>query len=445
MEFTNTTLLYGLFNQYVFSESKMNMNYLQMYYKDKGLLMGNSLIKSLLKLIEDYKYTDLTESRFMFTLQQDNRTVDEAKMIYDKIRDYQTYTKDQASVFIDNLRSMCYTGYVDRMQKLYGDDPVTYVNKLKDFDYKSNFSDTLMIKKFSELDVTDLVNRYSGEGYKSRFKFINEAYHCGGYIPGQLILVCGAPATGKSLWMQSECVNFITQGKRCHYLAMGDLNELDLAIRMMEQITMKSQREIESDILGNFDLYKNLFGERLALTVVPSGSVSARDYVDWMKQMANDFDVLFIDYYSNFAANEDRSMYQNGGDICDALTELTREGKLVFMACQPNKSFFNDEYLPYEAIGESSRLPHIADMIITIGINRDAGMRLGKMHIAKNRRGNPEANRFANWIGTREGLFYIASDMLYTKYRCDKTTFRLYTYSDLQAMDVVEEVTYSNL
>lgn len=439
MEFTNTTLLYGLFNQYVFSEAKMNMKYIEMYYKDRYIYNNNTLVTRLLGLLKDYKYTDLTESRFMLTLQQDGKTADECTMIYERIKEYQMYTKEQAKVFTDNLRSICYSAYVDRTHKLYGDNPVEYVNKLKEFDYKSNYSDTLVAKSFGDLDITDLVNRYSAEGYKSRYKFINESYNCGGYIPGQLVLVCAAPSVGKSLFMQSEAVNFIQQGKRVHYLTMGDMNELDMAIRMMCQLSHKSQRAIESDILGNYELYKTQFSDYLTLTVVPSGSVSAREYVDWMKQRLSEFDVIFIDYYSNFGQDENKSMYTNGGDIGDSLTELVRDGKLVFMAVQPKQSYFGEEFLPYDAVGESSRLVHIADMIITIGRNWNSGMRMGIMNIAKNRRGNPDAVTQANWIGTNEGLFYNCSDALYAKYRSNKSRRRLFSYNELVSMDIIDE------
>ena len=237
------------------------------------------------------------------------------------------------------------------MQKQYGDNPVKYVEMLKQFDYRSNYSDTLVAKNFSELDITDLVGRYSAEGYKSRYQFINDSFTCGGYIPGQLVIVCAPPQCGKSLFLQSEAVNFIQQGKRVHYLTLGDLNELDMAIRMMCQISHKSQRAVESDIIGNFELYKDLFKDYLTLTVVPSGTVSARKYVDWMRQRVDEYDVLMIDYDSNFAVDEDRSMYERGGDVYDTLTELVRAGKLVFVASQPKQSYFGEEFLPYESVG----------------------------------------------------------------------------------------------
>ena len=221
------------------------------------------------------------------------------------------------------------------------------------------------------------------------------------------------------------------------------LNELDLATRMMCMMSGKSQREIESDIIGNFNQYKDIFKDYLTITCVPSGAVSAREYVDWMLQRIDEYDVLMIDYYSNFAQDDNRSMYTNGGDICDALTELTRKGKLVFLAAQPNKSYWSDEWLPYDCIGESSRIQHIADMIITIGRRWEAGMPMGKINLGKNRKGTETAE--ANYIRTNDGLFYPCSDALYIKYRSNKQQRHLYSYAELKMMDIIDESITSQL
>jgi hypothetical protein len=152
---------------------------------------------------------------------------------------------------------------------------------------------------------------------------------------------------------------------------------------MICQLSGKSQRAVESDIIGNFELYKDKFQDLLTLTVVPSATVTSRSYVDWIKQRIDEYDVLFIDYDSNFLQDENYSMYERGGEIYDAMTELTRLGKLVFIASQPKQSYFSEEFLPYDAVGESSRKVHIADMIITIGRRWEAGMRMGVFNIAK--------------------------------------------------------------
>ena len=121
-----------------------------------------------------------------------------------------------------------------------------------------------------------------------------------GMIAGIAVILFGCkavsqnPSVGKSLFLQGEAVNFIEQGKRVHYLTLGDLNELDMAIRMTCMMARQPKRVIESDILGFYDLYQNKFSNYLGLTVVPSGYVKVSEYVEWMIQMADSYDILKV-------------------------------------------------------------------------------------------------------------------------------------------------------
>ena len=135
-----------------------------------------------------------------------------------------------------------------------------------------------------------------------------------------------------------------------------------MAIRLTCMMAKKPQRVVESDIIGYYELYKSKFERNLFLTVVPSGTVKVTDYVNWVIQRADEYDVLIIDYDSNFARDPTLSMYDAGGDTYDELTKLTRLGKLVFVASQPKICYFRDELLGYDAAGESSRKQHISDV-----------------------------------------------------------------------------------
>lgn len=243
---------------------------------------------------------------------------------------------------------------------------------------------------------------------------------------------------GKSLFLQSEATNFIKIGKRVHMLVMGDLNEIDLVTRMLCQITSTSQREIESDIVGYFNLNKDKFKDYLSITVVPSSTVTAEEYVDWMIQRADDYDVLMIDYDSNFLQDESYSMYERGGTIYDQLTKLSRLGKLVMVASQPKQSYWSEEFLPYDAVAESSRKVHIADMILTIGRRWSSKQPMGYFNIAKLRRGIEDCVRKQPYIRSNSGLFYCCSDILYQKFAYQNTTAR-YSYSELQSLDALSE------
>lgn len=434
MEFSNTTLLYGLFNQYVFSEAKMNIHYVKLYYKQKYGYGINSLITRLINLIEEYNYLDLTESRFLLTFQSDGKTLEESQAIYDKIKEFRSYNREQSSVFIDNLRSICGTAFRKDVEFRYGEDSARYLEEIKKYSYKSNYSQDFVMKNFADLDITDLINRVTVGGAKSRYKAINDSFDCGQYPGGILVVVAGAPSTGKSLFLQGEIVNFILQGKRVHYLVMGDLSELNVAQRLISQATKKSHKKISSDILGQYETHKGLFKRNLTITVLPSGKITAREYVDAIMEHIDEFDIFVVDYDSNFAGNEiEESLYDKGGITYDAMTEITREGKLVMIASQVNKESVSKEKINMGGLAESSRKMQITDYMITIGRNDKASIPMGVINIAKNRHG--EQGEFY-WVRTSDGLFYVPSEGLYRKLLQGSSKY-IYTYDEYANMDTI--------
>lgn len=215
------------------------------------------------------------------------------------------------------------------------------------------------------------------------------------------------------------------------------LNELDMITRLTCMYSHLPQRQVETNIISLYNQYKEAFAGKLYMTVVPSGTVKVSEYTEWMLKLGDKFDILFIDYDSNFARDEALSMYDYGGALYDYLTRLTRAGKLVFVASQPKINYFGDELLPLSAAGESSRKQHISDVIITLGRLWKSKMKMGKINVAKNRRGD---NAVQNYIGTSDGLFYPCSDVLYSKFENLNTYQGLYTWKELQGMDVMTGV-----
>lgn len=433
LTYSKLNLVLGCFNQNVFSDAKMNIELLKSYYRHDPFSRSNALITKLLKIIEDYNFHDITEVLFLRTFQSEGKSDEECTELINRVKEYKSLTTTQTAVLRDEVREVCYKAFIDRAKNQYGDDIVGFTEELKKFTYKTNVSNNLSVKNFSELDITDLAQRYSGEGYKSAFKFVNDSFTCGGYIPGQMVAVCAAPGSGKSLFVQNEVANFIQQGRRVHMLTLGDLSELDLATRLTCMMSRKPKRVIESDIVSYYSMYKDKFRDLLGITVVPSGVVTGREYVDWMLNQKDDYDILVVDYDSNFKKGGE-SMYDEYGTLYDSMTELTREGKLVFVCTQPKINYWKDEEIPLEGIGESSRKQHILDMVITIGRRHESKMRMGKMNIVKSRRGDLGSQA---WIGTSEGLFYPCSKLLYARYRNQEDYIGLFTYEELEGMDLL--------
>lgn len=434
MEFTNTTLLYGMFNKYVFSEAKMNISLVKMYYKSKFLYGKNTLITRLINLIEEYPYKDLTEARFLLTFQSDGKTLEESGEIYSKIKEFQGYDIVQSKPFIENLKEICYLGIDSHCRSKYPDSMTKYMEEAKKFEYKTSYSDSFVVLKGSEIDLTEIVARKSLSSAKSRYEVINNSFTCGGYPGGAVVVVAGAPATGKSLFLMSEATNFIKQGKRVHYLVLGDLQEDDIMVRAMCQMMHKSKREIESDILGNMEKYRDKF-ENLNITIQPANAVTSEWYVEAIMSRIDEFDIFMVDYDSNFqgAGGDDESMYSKGGLIYDNMTKISNKGKLVFIASQIKTSYASSELIPMEALAESGRKYQVADLVVTLGKKDDKNSSFsripcGTINIAKSRRGN---NGRCYWLRTNEGLFYVPSKEFYDRYSQYDRSY-IYSYEEYE-------------
>lgn len=441
LTYSKLNLLLGCFNQYVFSDAKMNIDLVKMYFDQDSFSKNNSLVKKLIQIIDQYDFSSITEPLFVSAFQSDGKSDEEIKDLISRIKEYKSFDKSQSSVFRSDLKEVCYQAVVSRAKYLHNDDVVGFTEELRKFYYKSNVSNYLTLKNYKDLDITDLAKSYSGEGYKSAFRFINNSYTCGGYIPGQIVNVVGAPGCGKSLFIQNEVVNFIKQGRRVHMLILGDLNEADIASRLTCMMARKPRRVIESDVSGYYLSYRDKFSDLLSMTIVPAGVVTSREYVDWMLGMIDDFDVLVVDYDANHKRDRAQSMYDEFGVMYDSYTELSRAGKLVFVATQPKLSYYREEELPMEALSDSSKKQQVVDMIITIGRNYNSKMRMGKLSIVKSRRG--ELGQ-AYWIGTNEGLFYESTSVLYARYRNQDTYVGLFSYDELTNQDVLAE-TFSDV
>lgn len=430
-------IVYGFFNQYLFSEVKMNIDMVKSYFTKDPLTQRNTLLQSLLNIIANNDFKNITESTFRIALEEDRKTPQEIEEIISQIITCKHYTKEQIIPFRDHLKKMCYSAKIADASYHYSDDPVKYVESIKGIDYKSNYADLMSIKKLGEVDITDIYTEFNQDGLKSAYNVINNSYPLG-FIPSkQVIMVVGAPGTGKSAFLMSEANAFINQGAECHYLAMGDLNEMDFFIRMSAMRFQDSLDNVTLNIMKYKDQLVAEIGDKLLLTIVSSGKITSNQYVDYMMSNAPGAKVYFADYDSNFLKDEDASMYDIGGVVYDNLTELSRSGKLVYAASQPKQYFWDHELLPLEAAGESSRKQHIVDMIITLGRSPNSATRCGYINVPKNRRGKVGMN--TPYIADYTGKLFECSNLLYSSIMGNKSPQYL-SPKDLAMMETTERL-----
>lgn len=190
--------------------------------------------------------------------------------------------------------------------------------------------------------------------------------------------------TGKTLFMMGEALTMAANGARCHYLAMGDMKPRDFVVRMGAIFSGLSFSETVTNLGPIYNSLRQTVGDRLGITVVPSAKITAEQYIEYIKE--KNYDILFIDYDSNFLSKAEDNMYSEYGKIYDQLTELTQLGKLVFVAAQPKISSWNLDTIQLDMVGESARKIHTVDILLTAG-KAQTPNHLGIFKICKNRRG----------------------------------------------------------
>jgi hypothetical protein len=193
--------------------------------------------------------------------------------------------------------------------------------------------------------------------------------------------------------------------------------------------------EAKLQMVNMFNGLSSLMKDRLGLTIIPSAEITVDDYLDYVMERIDDYDVFFIDYDSNFKPTKEANMYIEGGYLYDKLTTLTNAGKLVFIAAQPKISAWGKEELELPDVGESSRKQHSVDAVI--GISAGPGPNhIGKFTIPKNRRG--EVGIVQPYVRLNNGRFITIPDSVYNKIKGIHEK-RVFSEGDINAMIAEEE------
>lgn len=196
--------------------------------------------------------------------------------------------------------------------------------------------------------------------------------------------------TGKTLFCMQECLNMCLMGKKCHYLCMGDMTEEDFIIRMSAQYLGIPFYEVKRNILQCYNELAKAIGDNLSISCIPASAMTVDDYIEEMKNKP--YDVLFIDYDSQFKSNvATESMYLTYGDIYAKLSELTVSyKKLVFILAQPMKAAWSLPVIEMDQVGESARKIHAVDWCLTRARLPENLNGLGTSKIVKSRRGEEQ-------------------------------------------------------
>lgn len=425
----NIELVYSLFNQYLFQEAKNNIDLVDLYYRTNPATLGNGLVSDLIDSIRKYPLESIDEPLFRSILVKQGKTSKESDEILKSIIKYKMYDNKAIDPARKYLRGICSSSIIKMAENKFQNDPEGFIKYLKNSDYKSDYSDLMSIENFNQIDINSILAG-NGKGFASRYDWINRAFDpLMKYEAGQICIVSAPPGVGKSLFCMGEALTMAMAGAKVHYIALGDLKPKDFVVRMGAVYSGASFADVQLNLQSIYKALNNAVGDRLGLTIVPSAKVTADQYIEYIKD--KDYDVLFIDYDSNFLSSAADNLYSEYGKIYDRLTELSGIGKLVFIASQPTKPSWKYEEINMEDIGESARKVHSADVIITIGRVITSRNHLGIMKIAKNRRG--EEGVAQPYIRLNNGRFIPLPDEVYENLKQIKDK-RMFSEGDINQL-----------
>lgn len=352
----------------------------------------------------------------------------------DIIRDLRTLVIEDSTgssqKIISELYVMYPTAYLDAVKdkldfynKLTSREDINHYLKLLNAKIKRNVLDKSLHEYFDDKDLDGLINNIDAltenitgsiipfvklndillssikDSFDPKNKMtssvskLNTCSHYKALLKGQLIIVAAPPGVGKSQFMINETYIHAKNGYIVVYLALGDALESDFVIKLgCLHFNVTVEQFIENIDKYIVDPEFNRIQGNIKLSVMSAGVVKSDDirrFYTADPEISN-ADVYFFDYDSNFEDLMLYDMYKAHDKIYNNVYSLARmEGKpkLVYIASQVKPSYYQTEYIPQNALAESSRKPAIADYVVTLSGIRHDNKNCGMINICKVRRG----------------------------------------------------------
>ena len=277
-------------------------------------------------------------------------------------------------------------------------NPLKVFDNLLSYDFDFNGSDIESLIKedynFADVDISKARESLGDPIISSQSK-INEAFIIGGYIKHQLIGVVAAPGNGKSLFCMNETAQFIMDGRKVLYIALGDLMQIDFITRLSAIVLNITIDDATNNVESAWRRLKNKLGDKLnnlKILYMDPGTVTIDMLEKYLsgenkdkKNYFEEYSICFIDYDTNFLS--ENAMYEKGEETYNRAAAWSKVFDLVFLVSQPKAGYSDAEIIPQEGLAESWRKAQILDCIIAIGRCPDCVNPVGSIHIAKVRRG----------------------------------------------------------
>lgn len=438
---TNESLIFSLFNQYLFNDAKNNIEHVEYYFETNPATSGNPLIEELVDAIKTYSFDAIGEPLFKSILMKCSKTEAESREIMSEIVTWKCYNKDEIQPAAKYLKDIISASIIQRANRLYNNSPSEYLKYIKNYDLHVSDIETFSSTSFDNIDINTIIAESSGGVVKTNVDFINRSFpSVQGLERGQLGIISAAPGTGKTLFAMNLALYMASQGEKVLYVSCADMNWKDFIVRMGSIAFGIPFADAYKNIKQVYEQLKNLVGNNLEISINAGGTVDGDDIVE--KAMNDNYSVVFIDYDGVLKGVSDGdSMYSTFGDLYNKLTKLSISGKLVFVASQP-KIFSYDKIIGLADIGESSRKQQVVDLILTISNpNIDCPNHLFVLSLPKARRGKSGTRCYVIRI---EGRFIEIPKGIYDQLR-QETEEKTYTEADIRLMIDRYNMQYSNI
>lgn len=229
------------------------------------------------------------------------------------------------------------------------------------------------IKRFRE-EAVGTVNKSSI--VKSCIPRVNEALQFNGYKPGDLVMFCAPPGTGKTSFLINEGAEASKQGFDVLHMFVGDMTHYDGFIRYGACFSGGSQNKIakySAERLQKFKEKHNMTGnfDRIDIIAYPASAISVDELIENVEKAQEErekhYDVIVVDYPDNLKS-EDDMMYKSSGEIYNKLSYLAQAFQsVVLVGSQPKLEYYGKEVIPLDGAAESSKKQHIIDVMLTMG------------------------------------------------------------------------------
>lgn len=340
--------------------------------------------KSLLLITITNKYKDLEESDLSVVVS----ILEEAESLNSSVD-----IKQALSVISDFIKNAYRAKAVEFYEIGEGDRGDYYSSKAMSFGIEDDFIlDPSNPDVLQRIINEDFPNKEE-ENIRSSMECINSCLIYNSYKPGDLVMVCAAPKSGKTSFLIQEGSNFIKSGIKVLHIMIGDMSNLDTVIRYLSSscaipqkdiLQMIKQKSFENLVYDNKSQLSNL-----RIASIPALSRNIYEILFEARKIKKEFDykVIILDYDSNILVPRAENLYESGGVLYSTLKGFAqKERVLVMVASQPKIQYWDQEVLSGSAASESSRKQAAVDIMITLGRNKKC-RKVGTIYIPFVRRG----------------------------------------------------------